>query len=143
MKKLVLFSAVLIAAAVICFGVSPATSASGPVKKEVTFNKDVASILYNNCAQCHRPNDIAPMSLFSYKEEAAVGSLDQGKGRRPRDASLEPRSRIRRIHKRSPAHSKDVDTVVAWVDQGAKEGNPKDLPKMPEFASGGLGDRQA
>src|ERR1051326_2008519 len=43
------------------------TSAAGN-KKEVTFNKDVASILYKNCAECHKPNDIAPMSLVSYKE---------------------------------------------------------------------------
>src|SRR5207249_7466650 len=33
-----------------------------------TFNKDVASILFNNCVVCHRPNQIAPMALMSYKE---------------------------------------------------------------------------
>jgi hypothetical protein len=31
---------------------------------------------------------------------------------------------------------KDIDTIVAWVDQGAKEGNPKDLPPSPQFAEG-------
>src|SRR6266849_10090177 len=36
--------------------------------KEITYNKDVAPILYKNCVLCHRPNDIAPMSLMSYKE---------------------------------------------------------------------------
>src|SRR5438046_4187009 len=33
-----------------------------------TFNKDVASVLFNNCVVCHRPNQIAPMALMSYKE---------------------------------------------------------------------------
>ena len=33
-----------------------------------TFNKDVAAILFNNCVICHRPNQIAPMTLMSYKE---------------------------------------------------------------------------
>jgi len=33
-----------------------------------TFNNDVATILFNNCVICHRPNQIAPMTLMSYKE---------------------------------------------------------------------------
>ncbi len=41
-------------------------SASAP--REVTYNKDVAPILYSNCVKCHRPDDIAPMSLMTYKE---------------------------------------------------------------------------
>src|ERR1043166_6898124 len=32
-----------------------------------TFSKDVAPIFYRHCVQCHRPNDIAPMSLLDYK----------------------------------------------------------------------------
>ncbi|HKG20702.1 MAG TPA: hypothetical protein VKC34_02295, partial [Blastocatellia bacterium] len=34
----------------------------------VTFNKDIAPIFYRACAECHRPGEIAPMSLMSYKE---------------------------------------------------------------------------
>jgi hypothetical protein len=44
------------------------TSANSKVKKEVTFSKDVAPIFYKNCASCHKPNDIAPMSLITFKE---------------------------------------------------------------------------
>ena len=33
-----------------------------------TFNEDVAPILYRHCVECHRPNQIAPMSLLSYQE---------------------------------------------------------------------------
>src|ERR1700752_366011 len=35
---------------------------------EVTYNKDVAPILQRHCVVCHRPNDIAPMSLMTYEE---------------------------------------------------------------------------
>src|SRR3954452_2190575 len=34
----------------------------------VSFSKDVAPILYRRCVNCHRPNEIAPMSLLSYKQ---------------------------------------------------------------------------
>src|SRR5215813_11080183 len=39
-----------------------------PASKQVTFTKDVAPILFKNCAVCHRPNDIAPFSVLSYKD---------------------------------------------------------------------------
>src|SRR6187455_2401004 len=38
-------------------------SASAP-----TFSKDVAPILYANCTSCHRPGEIAPMSLLTYAD---------------------------------------------------------------------------
>src|SRR3954464_7532516 len=34
----------------------------------VTFHKDVLPILQKNCQNCHRPGQIAPMSLLSYAE---------------------------------------------------------------------------
>src|SRR5262245_60962816 len=33
-----------------------------------TFNKDIAPILYAQCVSCHRPNEIAPMSLVTYDD---------------------------------------------------------------------------
>ena len=137
MKRAILLTAAAVFLAALCVVVSPATSASGSGKKEVTYTKDVASILYNNCAECHRPNDIAPMSLLSYKEV------------RPWARSIKEKVVNREMPPWSPDPAygeftndhrlaqKDIDTVVAWVDQGAKEGNPKDLPKMPEFVAAG------
>jgi hypothetical protein len=43
-------------------------SSSPSAQKEVTYSRDVAPILYKNCITCHRPNDIAPMSLITYKD---------------------------------------------------------------------------
>ena len=42
---------------------SPATHTSAP-----TFAKDVAPIMFNKCANCHRPGEVAPMSLLSYED---------------------------------------------------------------------------
>ena len=116
---------------------SNVTSANNPAKaKNVTFTKDVAPIFFNNCAGCHRPGDLAPMSLLSFKDA------------RPWARSI--REKVA-SHQMPPWHAdpkygefandrrlspKDIDTIVAWVDQGAKEGDPKDLPPVPPLNDG-------
>jgi mono/diheme cytochrome c family protein len=114
-------------------------SANGPGdarKGNVTFTKDVAPIFFNNCVQCHRPGEIAPMSLLTYKDA------------RPWARSIREKVATRVM---PPWHAdphfgefandrrlsdKDIETITAWVDQGAKEGNAKDLPAAPEFLEG-------
>jgi mono/diheme cytochrome c family protein len=113
--------------------------ASGPPtakKSDVTFNKDVAPIFFNNCVQCHRPGEIAPMSLMSYtearpwarsiKEKVATGVMPPWHA----DPHYGSFANDRRLS------GKDINTITAWVDQGAKEGNPKDLPPAPQFLEG-------
>ena len=104
--------------------------------KTVTFNKDVAPILFKNCAHCHRPGEIAPMPLLSYKdarpwarsikEKVATGVMppwhaDPRYGEFTNDRRLAPN---------------DIAAISSWVDQGAIEGNPKDLPPTPKFLDG-------
>jgi len=102
---------------------------------EVTFNKHVAPILFKNCTQCHRAGEIAPMSLMSYKES------------RPWARSIKEKvvTRVMPPWHADPKHGEfindarlseeEVNTIAAWVDQGAKEGNPKDLPPAPKYSN--------
>src|SRR5262245_47083840 len=49
--------------------VSVAASGQAARPAEVpTFTKDVAPILFKNCTSCHRPGEIAPMSLLTYED---------------------------------------------------------------------------
>src|SRR5689334_12552341 len=53
----------------LAFGVTPATAApGGESDKAVTFYKDVLPILQQNCQSCHRPGQIGPFSMLTYKE---------------------------------------------------------------------------
>ena len=78
---------------------SETTSASGPNLKNVTFTKDVAPIFYRECVQCHRPNDLAPMSLLTYKEARpwarSTARSGGGESRLPRRRRPASRSRTR------------------------------------------------
>ena len=117
------------------FFLSPAISASD-TSNAVSFSKDVAPIFYKHCADCHRPNDMAPMSLLTYKDARAWARsirekvvtrqmppwhADPNHGKFANDRSLS---------------QQEIDTIVAWVDQGSKQGNPKDLPAAPVFPQG-------
>src|SRR5436190_17893728 len=66
------YSAVLGFAAIALFVTLSSSVASGqapaaPVAGQVTFTHDVAPILYRSCVRCHRPDEIAPMSLLTYE----------------------------------------------------------------------------
>ncbi len=100
------------------------------------FSKDVAPILNKHCVQCHRPNDIAPMSLLDYKSARpwakSIRRAVTARSMPPWFADAEPGhfSNDPRLSK------KEIETIQAWADGGAKEGNPGDLPKPPTYVEG-------
>ena len=104
----------------------------------VTFTKDVAPIIFNKCANCHRPGEVAPMPLTSYKEvrpwskairEEVIEREMPPWFADPHDSTLKF-SNDRRLSQA------EIDTIVAWVDAGAPKGDDKDLPPMPDYAPG-------
>src|SRR5262245_42759852 len=103
----------------------------------VTFTKDVAPIIFNNCTSCHRPNQVAPMSFLSYKEVRpwAKSIREVVADRRMPPWFADPHYgefvNDRRLSK------EQIDTILAWVDGGAKEGDLKDLPAVPKFPDEG------
>jgi Copper type II ascorbate-dependent monooxygenase, C-terminal domain len=114
--------------------VLPALAAEQTVSNpEVTYSKDVAPILYRNCTGCHRPNDIAPMSLLTYKDT------------RPWAAAIRQAvtQRVMPPWYADPHYGKfandprlseaDIAKINNWVVQGAKEGDPADLPAQPTY----------
>jgi hypothetical protein len=101
-----------------------------------TFSKDVAPILYKNCASCHRPGDIAPMPLLNYEQARPWAKSIREKvslGQMPPWHAAEPRGTFSNDRRLSDA---DKDTLVRWAAAGAPQGDPKDLPPAPRFADG-------
>jgi hypothetical protein len=125
----------LAAAALIFAGLIPtvayAQSAAAP-----TFNKDVAPILYAECTSCHRPGEIAPMSLLTYKEARPWARAIAA---RVADGSMPP-------WHADPAYGQFANerrltaaqkaTIQSWVTAGAPEGQASDLPPVPTYPSG-------
>jgi hypothetical protein len=119
------------------FFVRQPESASSDSPAPVTFTKDVAPILHRDCATCHRPGEMAPMSLLSYREVRPwAKSIREVVAERKMPPWLADPHYGEFSNSRSLSQ-KDIDTIVAWVDGGAKEGNPKDMPVIPKFPEEG------
>jgi hypothetical protein len=104
--------------------------------EEITFSKDVAPILWNNCASCHRPGQIGPFSLLKYQDAAKRADFikEITKDRRMPPWKPEPGyGDFRDVRRLS---DKDIDTLARWADSGAHEGDAKDLPPQPHFIDG-------
>ncbi len=126
-----LFLPLLIHGAVLLLAASGSAAAglTGPAK--VTFNEQVAPILFEHCANCHRPGEIGPFALLSYGE---------AKKRVRQIVEVTARGQMPPWHAdgASPAMANDrrlsagqIATLARWLEEGALEGDPAKKPAPP------------
>src|SRR5437763_3458806 len=102
-----------------------------------TFTKDVAPIVFNNCATCHRAGEVAPMTLTSYEDVRPWAKVIKNKvmSREMPPWGADPAHSLKMRNDRSLTQAQ-IDTIAAWVDAGAPKGSDADLPPLPKFAEG-------
>jgi hypothetical protein len=128
--------AVLIAGAVGLFTASVFAIDSPPP----TFNKEVAPILFKHCVTCHRPGEIASsVSLLSYDSARPwAKSIEKKVAQRQMPPWPADPGGSMKFRNDARLSQQEIDTLVAWVNAGAQEGNDADLPPIPSFAQGWL-----
>jgi hypothetical protein len=126
-----IFIALTVIAALSLWSLAP-SQATG----DLTFNKDIALLFFKNCAECHRPGENAPFSVLTYKDVRpwAKSIREKVLSREMPPWHADPHTGQWANDRRLA--QKDIETIAAWVDQGAKDGDPKDLPPQPEFVDG-------
>jgi len=107
-----------------------------PALAQPTFYRDVLPILQAHCQQCHRPGEIAPMTLLTYdqtrpwakaiREQVVTRKMppwfaDPNYGHFANDRSLS---------------QAQIETIAAWVKSGAPAGDSKDAPPPRHWVEG-------
>src|ERR1051326_194985 len=108
-----------------------------------TFTKDVAPIVFDKCASCHRAGEVAPMTLTSYEDVRPWAKVIRNKviAREMPPWGADPEHSLKMRNDRSL--SKDqIDTIVRWVDGGAPRGSDAERPPAPTFAEGWTAGRE-
>lgn len=116
-------------------GVLPA-HAAGKDTGPVTFTKDIAPILQRSCQTCHRPDSIAPMSLLTYEQVRpfARAIRQQTSLRQMPPWYIEKEIGIQKFLADPSLSDAEIAMIGRWVDAGAPEGNPADMPPPKKFA---------
>jgi hypothetical protein len=98
--------------------------------RQVTFSKDIAPILQEKCQWCHQPNSIAPMSLIGYRETRpwARSIRERVMARQMPPWHIEKGVGVQKFKNDMSLTDEQIAAIVAWVDNGAPEGDPRELP---------------
>jgi hypothetical protein len=107
-----------------------------PAASAATFAHDIAPIVYEKCAECHRPGGVAPFSLLTYEEV------------KKRSAQIAAATRAGFMPPWLPEHgygdfandrsltADQITAIAAWVSDGAAEGPVAEIPPPPSFPDG-------
>ena len=100
-----------------------------------TFSKDVAPIFYRSCVNCHRPGQIAPMSLLTFDTARpwARAIKDRVVRREMPPWHIDQTVGITEYKDDPSLSNEEIRTVVRWVDGGAPQGNAADMPPPVQF----------
>jgi tetratricopeptide (TPR) repeat protein len=103
---------------------------------DVTFSRDVAPIVFDRCVMCHHEGGSAPFSLDSYpavrRRAGQIATVTKSRYMPPWKAEPGYGDFVGQ----HPLTSDEIVTIEQWVDQGAVEGDPRDLPPPPRWTEG-------
>jgi len=108
----------------------------GRIKKpdadaKITFTKHIAPILNKRCVECHRSGEIAPFELIDYNEVAGWAEMIEEVIKQNRMPPWHASPKYGKFSNDRRMTEKEKQTIYAWVKEGAPEGDPQDLPKVP------------
>ena len=109
----------------------PEPSITGP-----TFNKEIVRIFQDHCQTCHHPGDIGPISLMDYASAYPDRLQIKLKTKDHEMPPWKPTAACGDFADARGLSQDEIDTITKWVDNGAPEGIPADLPKPLTFSGG-------
>jgi mono/diheme cytochrome c family protein len=117
------------------FGLTMAAAAAD-APQQVTFAKNVAPIFQEHCQNCHHAGTVAPMSLVTYEEARpwARAIKQRVSAREMPPWFIDRNIGVQHFANDESLSDEEIATIVKWVDSGAPQGNPADLPPARQFS---------
>ncbi len=110
--------------------------ATSPPAEQVTYNRDIAPIIFHSCSTCHRPGEAAPFSLLNYsdakKHARQIVDVTQSRAMPP----WLPEPQKLKFADELRLSDAELNLIQSWVEQGAIEGDSAALPPAPRFVEG-------
>jgi len=130
-----LILAVSLALVITCATVPTNARQAGTSPAQITFTKDVAPIFERSCQVCHRPGSIAPMSLLTYDETRPWARSIKQKvlAREMPPWFIDKNVGVQHFSNDRSLTDDEIATILTWVDAGAPQGNPADMPPSRHF----------
>jgi hypothetical protein len=125
------FAVSLLSAATVLAARTRPVQRSGP-----TFSKEVVRVFQQHCQTCHHPGDIAPFSLMTYAEAKPYASRIRMMTSTRAMPPWKPTDGCGQFKGERKLTQGEIDLLGQWVDAGAPEGNPADLPQPIDFSDG-------
>src|SRR3954447_1339575 len=113
--------------------VSPLVFAFSALAAPVTFQQQIAPILYKNCSPCHRPGEAAPFALLSYDDAKQHAKQIAAVTKRRYMPPWLPEPGHGSFSEERRLSDSEIDLIQKWVDQGAPAGTTVGAPKPPKF----------
>lgn len=109
-------------------------------REEVTFTKDVAPIFQQKCEGCHRPGQMAPMSLVTYEQVRPWARSIQRKvaARVMPPWHIDKTVGIQEFQNDISLSDEQIEVIVRWAESGARRGNAEDMPPPIEWPAGDI-----
>jgi peroxiredoxin len=103
---------------------------------DVTYSKHIAPILSANCVFCHREKQIAPFALTNYDETVGWAEMIREVVNDRRMPPWHADPKFGHFSNDARLSDDDLALINKWVDNGAPEGDKKDVPPLPSFPEG-------
>ncbi len=115
-------------------GNSPVAGESVELPAEITFTRDVAPIVFDNCVVCHRANGSAPFALLTYEDVASRADQIVDVTHSGAMPPWPPANGVGKFVNARALDARQLAILEAWAP-GKTEGDPENLPASPVFSS--------
>ncbi len=131
-----LFAALIVGLALDCVSGAQVAAARDAARVSPTFSRTIAPILFQHCAVCHHPGEVAPFPLLTYQDARGhakqIAMVTQKRYMPP----WQPEPGYGNFSNDRRLTDAQIQLIQEWVAAGAPEGRPQDLPPVPQFTGG-------